>query len=361
VVKNVFWRILIFYILSVLIIGLNVPYNYPGLSSKTSSTSPFTIVFQMVGAKATGSFINAVILTSVISAGNHALFAGTRLLYALAVDRHAPQFFGKLNRNRVPWVAVLATSAISGLCFGASFIGAGQLWTWLQNLVGVSNQLAWIAIGVTSIRFRGALERQGKTHLLPFRNWTYPWGPWICVILNIVIVLVQGWSSFSPSFTAVDFVSYYIELPVMAVMWLGWKWLKKTKVVSYEDMDLETDVYVVSPEDEREMAKENSARGRIDAGLCSETGFAKMIVSSLDEELVSNKAAYVVVRCIFDNYLHLMGVQEIGSRTLMLVLRLNSTTIDPMLLLACCQDFYSIAIPATPREFCTRFQQHMTY
>lgn len=54
VVKNVFWRILIFYVLSVFLIGLNVPYNYPNLSSKKSSTSPFTIVFQMAGAKAAG-------------------------------------------------------------------------------------------------------------------------------------------------------------------------------------------------------------------------------------------------------------------------------------------------------------------
>ncbi|ESZ91145.1 putative amino acid permease [Sclerotinia borealis F-4128] len=268
VVKNVFWRILIFYILSVFIIGLNVPYDYPGLSSKTTTTSPFTIVFQMVGAKAAGSFMNAVILTSVISAGNHALFAGTRLLYALSVDQHAPQFLGQLNRNRVPWVAVLVTSAISGLCFGASFIGAGQLWSWLQNLVGVSNQLAWIAIGVTSIRFRGALEQQGKTHLLPFKNWTYPWGPWICVLANVVIVLVQGWSSFSPRFSAVDFVSYYVELPVMAIMWLGWKWYKGTRVVGYAEMDLETDVHVVGGEEDREEGeREKSKRGRVEALL----------------------------------------------------------------------------------------------
>ncbi|KAA8564045.1 hypothetical protein EYC84_012038 [Monilinia fructicola] len=267
VVKNVFWRILIFYILSVLLIGLNVPYNYPNLSSKKTATSPFTIIFQMAGAKAAGSFINAVILTSVISAGNHALFAGTRLLYTLSVAGHAPHFLGKLNRNRVPWVAVLATSAISGLCFGASFIGAGQLWSWLQNLVGVSNQIAWISIGVTSIRFRGALERQGKTHLLPFRNWTYPWGPWLCVLLNVLIVLVQGWSSFSPRFSAVDFVSYYIELPIMAVMWLGWKWLKGTKVVSYEDMDLVTDVHVIDEADLKEREREKTARGKAEAIL----------------------------------------------------------------------------------------------
>ena len=118
-----------------LIIGLNVPYDYPNLNGSTSRTSPFTIVFQMAGAHAAGSVINAVIMTSVLSAGNHALFAGTRLLYTLAVEHHAPYIFGSLNRNRVPWVAVLATAAISGLCFGSSFIGAGQLWTWLQKYV----------------------------------------------------------------------------------------------------------------------------------------------------------------------------------------------------------------------------------
>jgi amino acid transporter, AAT family len=136
VVKNVFWRILFFYVLSVLLIGLNIPYTTKGLSTKSSTTSPFTLVFQMAGSHAAGSFINAVILTSVLSAGNHALFAGTRLLYTLAVDRHGPIVFARLNQNKVPWVAVLATSVISGMCFGASFIGAGQLWSWLQNIVG---------------------------------------------------------------------------------------------------------------------------------------------------------------------------------------------------------------------------------
>jgi AAT family amino acid transporter len=267
VVKNVFWRILLFYILSVLLIGLNIPYTYPDLSSKKSSVSPFTLVFQMAGAKSAGSFINAVIVTSVISAGNHALFAGTRLLYTLSVDGHAPKFFGKLNRNKVPWIAVLATSAISGLCFGASFIGAGQLWTWLQNLVGVSNQLAWLAIGVTSLRFRKALAVQGKTHLLPFQNWTYPWGPWVSVVLNVVIVLVQGWSCFSPTFSVVDFFSYYIELPIMALMYLGWKLMKRTVIVRAQEMDLETDVYEISEEDKEEAEREKSGWGRIERVL----------------------------------------------------------------------------------------------
>lgn len=261
VVRNVFWRILFFYVLSVLIIGLNVPYNTPGLQSKSSRTSPFTIVLEMAGSNIAGSFINAVIVTSVISPGNHALFAGARLMYTLAVNGHAPKFLGTLNRQRVPWIAVLVTSLISGLSSAASFIGAGQLWTWLQNIVGVSNQLTWIAIGIASIRFRRGLAVQGKTQLLGFKNPLYPIGPWVAVILTSVLVLVQGWNSFSPKFDAVSFVLYYIEIPVLLVMMVAWKVLKRTKFVKLEEMDLETDRYHV---DAHEMVKDKvGVKGRV--------------------------------------------------------------------------------------------------
>ncbi|KAJ5982964.1 hypothetical protein N7481_005063 [Penicillium waksmanii] len=243
VVRNVFWRIILFYLLSILIIGLNVPYNYPGLSDGNTRTSPFTIVFQQAGSSVAGSFINAVIMTSVISAANHALFAGSRLLYTLAVEGYAPRFFGHLNRFHVPWVAVLATAVISGLCFGASYIGAGKLWSWLQNIVGVSNQLSWICISIASLRFRSAIRSQGLEHLLPFKNWTYPFGPIIAIGLNVVLVLVQGWECFSPYFKRVDFVSYYIEIPIMIVMFLAWKLVKRTHFVSKSEMDLHTDRY----------------------------------------------------------------------------------------------------------------------
>jgi AAT family amino acid transporter len=224
-------------------IGLNVPYNYPDLNTKTAKTSPFTIAFSMAGSKIAGSFVNAVILTSVVSAGNHALFAGSRLLYSLGINGHAPKVFTKLTRFQVPWVSVIFTSVISGLLFGLSFVGAGQLWIWLQNLVGVSNQLSWICISIASLRFRAGLKAQGKEHLLPFKNWTYPAGPILAVVLNSFLVLVQGWSCFSPTFDVVSFISFYIELPIMAVMIIGWKLLKRTNFRRARDMDLETDVY----------------------------------------------------------------------------------------------------------------------
>lgn len=101
-VKNVFWRILLFYIISVLLIGWNVPYDTPGFKDKNSRISPFTLVFQMTGSKAARSFINAMVVTSILSAANHALFAGTRLMYTLMSGGHSPRFLSRLNRQRVP-------------------------------------------------------------------------------------------------------------------------------------------------------------------------------------------------------------------------------------------------------------------
>lgn len=104
VVKNVFYRILIFYVLAVLMIGLDVPYTSPGLASKDARVSPFTRVFELAGSNVAGSFTNAVVFTSLVSAGNHALYAGSRVLYSLAVNRHAPALFGITTRKGVPWL-----------------------------------------------------------------------------------------------------------------------------------------------------------------------------------------------------------------------------------------------------------------
>ncbi|KDQ49380.1 hypothetical protein JAAARDRAFT_187084 [Jaapia argillacea MUCL 33604] len=227
VVKFVFWRILLFYILSIALIGLNVPWNYPDLSNRSTTTSPFTIVFREAGSSVAASFMNSVILTSVLSAGNHALFAGTRVLYGLSVTEpnpQAPKIFSWTTRRGVPLASLLMTSSVSALCFGSSFVGSGTLWGWLQNIVGVSNQIAWFSIGIASWRFRNAWIAQGRSLSdMKFRaSWTWPWGPPFVTFAVACLILIQGWSSVVPRFSPVDFVSFYIEIPVMTLMFVGW-------------------------------------------------------------------------------------------------------------------------------------------
>ncbi|GJE95838.1 amino acid permease [Phanerochaete sordida] len=243
VVKFVFWRIILFYLLSILLIGLNVPWDYPNLSNKTTTTSPFTIVFKEIGSNVAASFMNTVILTSVLSAGNHALFAGTRVLYGLAVTSpqpQAPRIFGWTTKAGIPVPALLATSSVSILCFGSSFIGSGQLWSWLQNIVGVSNQIAWVSIGLASWRFRSAWVRQGRPlSELKFRAaWTWHWGPPFVVITTSALIIIQGWSSVIPHFSGVDFVSFYIEIPIMIVMYLIWLFVNRIPVIKSKLADI---------------------------------------------------------------------------------------------------------------------------
>lgn len=258
-VKNVFWRILIFYVFSAFFIGMNVPYDYPNLSTKNVTTSPFTIVFQKVGAKGGGSFMNAVIMTSVISAGNHALYAGSRLAFNLGTQGFFPKIFTRVNRWQIPYVAVLFTWGCGGLCFGSSFIGAGTLWSWLQSIVGLSNMICWWVIGLTSVRFRQGLEKQGRTHELLFKNWSYPYGPYFVLIFGGFIILVQGWSTLSP-FNVLDFFQLYLELLVFPLTFVIW-WLYrrgKDRFVSLEDMDFDTDRYYET-EEEKELNTYNAS------------------------------------------------------------------------------------------------------
>ncbi|BGP39401.1 Basic amino-acid permease [Rhodotorula kratochvilovae] len=266
VIRNVFWRILIFYISTVVIIGFNVPYDYPNLSTKSTATSPFTLVFQFAGSKVGGSFMNAVILTSVLSAGNHALFAGARVLYGLAVIHQAPAVFRRTNSQGVPWVSVLAVGSVSLIFFGASFLpgGAAEIWTWCQNLVGVSNQLAWWTIGLASTRFRWAWAAQGRSvSELRFPNPAGRWAGPIVLVVTSFIILVQGWSVFRGTFDNIGFVSNYVELPIYLVLYLAWRLIhfRRIRTPSLRAIDLDTGRYVRTEADEQDDREREKREG----------------------------------------------------------------------------------------------------
>ncbi len=80
--RQVFWRILLFYVFAILIISLIIPYTDPNLlrnDVKDISVSPFTLVFQHAGLLSAAAIMNAVILTAVLSAGNSGMYASTRI------------------------------------------------------------------------------------------------------------------------------------------------------------------------------------------------------------------------------------------------------------------------------------------
>ena len=80
--KRIFARVLLFYVISILFVGMLVPSNDPDLlaSTGTAAQSPFVIAANRAGITIVPSIINAVVLTSAWSAGNSGLLGGSRIL-----------------------------------------------------------------------------------------------------------------------------------------------------------------------------------------------------------------------------------------------------------------------------------------
>ena len=240
-VKQVFWRILLFYVLAILVIGLLIPYTNGNLANGDVTVSPFTLVFQKAGIAFAASVMNAIILTAVLSAGNSGMYASTRMLWELARDGKAPKFLGKLNKRGVPINALLATSLVGTVAFLASLFGDGTVYVWLLNASGMSGFIAWLGIAASHYRFRKAFIAQGKDlSILPYRSKFYPFGPIFAFIVGGVVVLGQNYSAFLGD--QIDWngvLVSYIGIPLFLALWLGYKFTMKTKVVPLEKCELE--------------------------------------------------------------------------------------------------------------------------
>jgi len=239
-VKQVFWRILLFYVLAILVIGLLIPYTNPNLASGEVTVSPFTMVFQKAGIAFAASVMNAIILTAVLSAGNSGMYASTRMLWDLAREGKAPKFLGKLNKNGVPVNALIVTSLVGTVAFLASLFGDGKVYVWLLNASGMSGFIAWLGIALSHYRFRKAFVAQGKSlNVLPYKALLFPFGPIFAFVLCTIVVLGQNYSAFMGDHIDWNGVLVsYIGLPLFIVTWLVYKFVKKTKVVKLEECDL---------------------------------------------------------------------------------------------------------------------------
>ncbi|PYI57573.1 amino acid permease [Paenibacillus flagellatus] len=244
-IRQVFWRILLFYVLAIGVIGLLLPYDDPALGGGGDLTdvasSPFTIVFDKAGLALSASIMNAVILSSILSAGNSSMYAATRMLWGLANEGYAPKPLARLDKRGVPLLALLATTVVGCFAFLASRYGEGAVFTWLLNASGLSGFLIWLGIAISHYRFRRAFKAQGKSlDELPYKARWFPFGPLFAFALCSIVILGQNVSAFTAG--AVDWEGLlvsYIGLPLFVALWLGYKWAKRTKIVPLEQCDLE--------------------------------------------------------------------------------------------------------------------------
>ena len=243
-IKQIFWRILLFYILCIFIIGTLVAYTDPNLALAAEgdgniTLSPFTLLYEKAGLAFAAGLMNSVILTAILSAGNSGMYSSTRMLWNMAKNGSAPKTFAKLDVRGVPMNALYATTAIAALCFLTTFIGEQQVFTWLLNMSGMCGFIVWLGIAISHYRFRkGYLAQGNKLEDLAYTAKFFPFAPWFAFILCAIVVLGQNYQAvLAGDWMAV--ISTYISLPLFLAIWLGYKWKHKTKLIPYEKMDVQ--------------------------------------------------------------------------------------------------------------------------
>lgn len=250
-VKHVFWRIVIFYFLTSIVIGCLVPYTDSRLLSGSSdldiSASPFVIAIHNGGIDVLPHIMNAVILVAVVSLGNSSVYGCSRTIASLAVQGLIPQIFGYVDRAGRPLVSIMVTNTFGLLGFLVVNKNQSTVFTWLFSVCSLSSFFIWFTVCVTHIRFRWALKAQGRgMDEVIFPAPTGVIGSYLGAFLLFLIIVSEIYISIIPVGappSAKNFFQYCLSMPLMIVMWAGFKTYTKSwssLYVKLEDIDLDT-------------------------------------------------------------------------------------------------------------------------
>ncbi|CUM64786.1 uncharacterized protein PRCAT00002397001 [Priceomyces carsonii] len=238
--KQVFWRLLVFYIGSIIMIGLLVSYKSSeliGNNSKASNVgvniniSPFVIAVKNAQIPALPSIINILIIITVLSVGNASVYGSSRTLAALGALKQAPPIFNYIDRKGRPIVALCVQFVFGLLCFLVALPGPNQTidaFNWLLSLSGLAALFTYISICICHLRFRRALSiraRIAEEELVYTSRTIYSW---YAIIALIVIIGLQFWAALFPpgnegKADVKGFFQIYLGLAFCIVCYVGHK------------------------------------------------------------------------------------------------------------------------------------------
>lgn len=162
-INTAIWRLLIFFVGTIVVISALLPHQMAGLDAEGVSSSPFVTVFDHIGIPYAEDIIRFVIITALLSAANSGLFAASRMMWSLSYQKQLPAIFSRVNTRGIPYVAVIVTM-LGGLPGLLSEKFAPE--TIFKNLLGIAAftmVVVWMSICLSQFNFRRQWYRQGKT------------------------------------------------------------------------------------------------------------------------------------------------------------------------------------------------------
>ncbi|CCH62858.1 hypothetical protein TBLA_0I02000 [Henningerozyma blattae CBS 6284] len=274
--KTTIYRILIVYLLTMILLGFNVPYDNKNLFSATSSNgdsisiSPYVLAASIHGVKVVPHFINAVVLIALISVANSATYAAPRMMASLAQQGMAPKFLAYIDREGRPIYGLLICSLLGVIGFAAASDKEQEVFVWLAAIAGLATLFLWECFFLSHIRFRWAMKVQGKDiNEVGYKAACGIWGSIIGACFNVLVLIANFWVSLTPpgqgsNVSAKNFFEQMLALPIWIFFAVGYMVIKKDWVIwnPIESIDLDYCRKIYDPEQLKREDEENRERIR---------------------------------------------------------------------------------------------------
>ncbi|MFO1366635.1 MAG: amino acid permease [Acinetobacter sp.] len=185
------WRLLIFFVGTIVVISALLPFQVAGLGGEGVSNSPFVTVFNYIGIPYADDIIRFVIITALLSAANSGLYAASRMMWSLSAQRQLPQVFSRLSSSGTPVIALVVTmfGAIPGLL--SEHFAPETIFKNLLGIAAFTMVIVWMSICWSQFNFRRAWYKAGHSAKdLKFAAPLYP----IVPILGFVFCFITGLS-----------------------------------------------------------------------------------------------------------------------------------------------------------------------
>ncbi len=184
-VRSAVWRILFFYVGSMLVIVTLLPWD-----SLTPGQSPYVAVLDSIGIAHAGQIMDVVIFVALLSALNANLYGSSRMVFSLAERGEAPRSLLKVSGGGVPRRAVFASVAFGFVSVVLNLLWPDTIFLYMLNAVGAVLIFVWALIAVSQLKLRAKIERDMPERLtLPM--WLFPYATWAALIgMATVLVLM---------------------------------------------------------------------------------------------------------------------------------------------------------------------------
>jgi amino acid transporter, AAT family len=198
--RTVILRLILFYVLAMIVMLSMTPWNRMG-SGITGS--PFVLAFAAAGIPFAASIMNLVVITAALSSANTNLYLTTRTLFSLSRDGYAGKALGRLGKNGVPYIALLASTGGMVAAILLAIFAPGQAFLVLYGVAVAGMFFVWIVILLAHLSFRHSLG-QARVDLLPIRLPLSPYSQIIALVglaaITVSTFYVEGLRYSVPSF-----------------------------------------------------------------------------------------------------------------------------------------------------------------